>query len=191
MQFDRLKRRELIALSASVAVALPFAALSIEAKALNIVAIGASNTAGWGVGSQNAFPAILQALLRKKGINANVTNAGIPGDVTAGMLNRLGATVPAGTDIVILQPGTNDLRFFGTQERRAANVESIVNRLHVRGIRVIVYDPEKMPADFYQWDGIHFTAAAHAKIAAILAAEITAARTAQPGGPTGPGRRSN
>jgi acyl-CoA thioesterase I len=189
MQFDRLKRRELIALLASVAVALPFAALSIEAKALNIVAIGASNTAGWGVGSQNAFPAILQALLRKKGINANVTNAGIPGDVTAGMLNRLGATVPAGTDIVILQPGSNDLRFFGTQERRAANVESIVNRLHVRGIRVIVYDPEKMPADFYQWDGIHFTAAAHAKIAAILAAQITAAQTAQPGGPTGP--RSN
>ncbi len=191
MHFDRLKRRELIALLASVAVALPFSALSIEAKVLNIVAIGASNTAGWGVGSQNAFPAILQALLRKKGINANVINAGIPGDVTAGMLNRLDETVPAHTDIVILQPGSNDLRFFGTQERRTANIESIVNRLHVQGIRVIVYDPEKMPADFYQWDGIHFTAAAHANIAAVLAAQITAAQSARPSGPTGPSRRSN
>ncbi len=191
MHFDRLKRRELIALLASVAVALPFSALSIEAKVLNIVAIGASNTAGWGVGSQNAFPAILQARLRKKGINANVINAGIPGDVTAGMLNRLDETVPAHTDIVILQPGSNDLRFFGTQERRTANIESIVNRLHVQGIRVIVYDPEKMPADFYQWDGIHFTAAAHANIAAVLAAQITAAQSARPSGPTGPSRRSN
>jgi hypothetical protein len=32
-----------------------------------------------------------------------------------------------------------------------------------------------VPRDFYQWDGIHFNAAAHAKIAATLAAQITAA----------------
>ena len=36
----------------------------------------------------NAYPALLQALLRKKGINANVTNAGVNGDVTSGMLRR-------------------------------------------------------------------------------------------------------
>jgi acyl-CoA thioesterase I len=191
MQFDRLKRRELIALLAAVAVALPFAASSIEAKMLNIVAIGASNTAGWGVGSQNAFPAILQALLRKKGINANVTNAGIAGDVTAGMLNRLHASVPAGTDIVILQPGSNDLRFFGTKERRAANIEAIVGQLHSRGIRVIVYDPAETPADLYQWDGIHFTAAAHARIAATLAAQIAAGQSARPSRPTGHGAAAN
>jgi acyl-CoA thioesterase I len=152
----------------------------VEAKPLNIVAIGASNTSGWGVGSQNAFPAILQALLRKKGLNAKVTNAGIFGDVTAGMLNRLDATVPNGTNIVILQPGSNDLRFFGSKEQRAANIAAIVKRLHARGIRVIVYDPKKLPADFYQWDGIHFNAAAHAKIAATLAAEVLAVQSAKP-----------
>jgi acyl-CoA thioesterase I len=191
MLFDQLKRREFLAFLGAGAVAMPLAASSIEAKMLNIVAIGASNTAGWGVGAEHAFPAILQALLRKKGINAKVTNAGIPGDVTAGMLNRLGATVPAGTDIVILQPGSNDLRFLGTKERRAANIEAIVERLHSRNIRVIVYDPEKMPADFYQWDGIHFTAAAHAKIAATLAARIAAAQPSRAGRPAtaqGPNR---
>lgn len=191
MQFNRLKRNGLIALLAGVAIALTFAALSVEARALNIVAIGASNTAGWGVGSQNAFPAVLQALLRKKGINATVTNAGIPGDVTAGMLDRLGATVPAGTDIVILQPGSNDLRFFGTNERRAANIEAIVERLHGRGVRVIVYDPGEMPADAYQWDGIHFTTTTHARIAATLAAQITATQRTQPGRPTRHGAPAN
>jgi acyl-CoA thioesterase I len=191
MQFARLKRHGLIALLAGVAVALPFSAFSIEASALNIVAIGASNTAGWGVGSQNAFPAILQALLRRKGINANVINAGIPGDVTAGMLNRLGETVPAGTDIVILQPGSNDLRFFGTKEQRAANIEAIVGRLHDRGIRVIIYDPGDMPADSYQWDGIHFTTATHARIAATLAAQIAATQSAHPSHPTGHAAPSN
>ncbi len=153
-------------------IALTVAAAN--AAALNIVAIGASNTSGWGVGAQNAYPAVLQTLLRKKGINANVTNAGVLGDVTAGMRNRLDSVVPKGTDIVILQPGANDLRFFGTKEARAANIAAMAQRLRARGIRVIVYDPDKIPSDFYQWDHIHFNAAAHAKIAAILAAQIEA-----------------
>jgi len=164
-----------LALAAALVAATPLAAL-----ALNIVAIGASNTTGFGVGAQNAYPAQLQALLRKKGINATVTNAGVNGDVTAGMLNRLAAAVPKGTDIVILQPGANDLRFFGSKTARAANIAVMAQHLRARGIRVIVYDPDKIPADFYQWDGIHFNAAAHAKIAAILAAQIAAPAKPQP-----------
>jgi acyl-CoA thioesterase-1 len=147
---------------------------AVQAQALNIVAIGASNTSGLGVGAQNAYPALLEGLLRKKGIDAHVTNAGQNGDVTAGMRNRLDAAVPKGTDIVILQPGGNDLRFFGSREARTANIEAMKRRLHARGIRVLVYDPDPVPRDFYQWDGIHFNAAAHAKIAATLAAQITA-----------------
>ena len=161
-----------LALAAVLAVPAP-----LQAATLNIVAIGASNTTGFGVGAQDAYPAQLQALLRKKGVNANVTNAGVNGDVTAGMRGRLDAAVPKGTDIVILQPGANDLRFFGTKQARAANVAAMVAHLHARGIRVIVYDPANIPPDFYQWDHIHFNAAAHAKIAATLAAQIAAPPT--------------
>jgi acyl-CoA thioesterase I len=159
----------------AVAVALVLGLASpVAAAAINIVAIGASNTTGFGVGSDHAYPALLQQLLRKKGINANVTNAGVNGDVTTGMLSRLDAAVPKGTDLVILQPGGNDLRFFGTKERRTANIAAMVARLRARHIRVIVYDPDPVPPDFYQWDHIHFNAAAHAKIAATLAAQISA-----------------
>lgn len=157
--------------AALVAIVLA-AAAPLQAASLNIVAIGASNTTGFGVGEANAYPAVLQALLRKRGINANVSNAGVNGDVTAGMLRRIDSAVPNGTDIVILQPGGNDLRFFGSKQARAANIAAMVKRLHARGIRVIVYDPDPVPPDFYQWDHIHFNAAAHAKIAAILAAQI-------------------
>jgi acyl-CoA thioesterase-1 len=163
-----------VALLAALTAASP-----VLAATLNIVAIGASNTSGWGVGAASAYPAQLQALLHNKGIDAKVTNAGVPGDVTNGMLSRLDEAVPNGTDIVILQPGANDLRFFGSKERRAANIAAMAKRLRGRGIRVIVYDPEKIPPDFYQWDGIHFNAAAHAKIAATLAAQIAA--PAKPG----------
>jgi lysophospholipase L1-like esterase len=62
----------------------------------------------------------------------------------------------------------------------------MVKRLRARGIRVIVYDPENIPSDFYQWDGIHFNAAAHARIAATLAAQIAAAAKTQPTAETKP-----
>ena len=158
-----------------IAGILAFAASTLQARPLNIVAIGASNTSGFGVGEQSAYPAVLERLLRQRGIEAHVTNAGVNGDVTSGMRNRLDAAVPRGTDIVVLQPGGNDLRFFGNKQERTANIAAIVHRLQARGIRVIVYDPDPVPRDFYQWDGIHFNAAAHAKIAATLAAQIAAA----------------
>jgi acyl-CoA thioesterase-1 len=112
------------------------------------------------------------------------------------MLRRIDAAVPNGTDIVILQPGANDLRFFGTREARSANIAAMEKRLKARGIRVIVYDPPQIPDDFYQWDHIHFNAGAHAKIAAILAAQISAparppapsATVAQPATPANTGR---
>ncbi len=159
----------------TIAGILALAASPLQARPLNIVAIGASNTSGFGVGEQNAYPAVLERLLRQRGIEAHVSNAGVNGDVTSGMRNRLDAAVPKGTDIVVLQPGGNDLRFFGNKQERTANIAAMVHRLQARGVRVIVYDPDPVPRDFYQWDGIHFNAAAHAKIAATLAAQIAAA----------------
>jgi acyl-CoA thioesterase-1 len=167
-----------------LATVLALAAGPLQARPIHIVAIGASNTTGFGVGEQNAYPAVLERLLRHKGIDAQVTNAGVNGDVTTGMRNRLDAAVPKGTDIVILQPGGNDLRFFGSKQVRSANIAAMVQRLHARGIRVIVYDPDPVPRDFYQWDGIHFNAAAHAKIAATLAAQIATTTKAAPAGET-------
>jgi len=154
------------------------------AATLHIVAIGASNTTGFGVGSDHAYPALLQEMLRKRGLNAIVTNAGVNGDVTSGMLSRLDAAVPNGTDLVILQPGGNDLRFFGTKAARTANINAMEAKLRARHIRFILYDPDPVPPDFYQWDHIHFNAAAHAKIAATLAAQILAQeKTAAPASP--------
>ena len=124
-----MRPRELITLL-SGAVLLAFSALvcgSITGNAapLRIVAIGASNTHGWYVGNQGAYPAQLQAMLRAKGIDAQVTNAGVPFDTTAMMLRRVDKDVPNGTAIVILQPGGNDLRFLGTKQQREATTNAI------------------------------------------------------------------
>ena len=50
-----------------------------------IVALGASSTAGYGVGASAAYPAQLEAILRARGRPMSVTNAGVSGDTTGGM----------------------------------------------------------------------------------------------------------
>ena len=139
---------------------------------VNIVAIGASNTWGWGLTGRSAYPEQLEDMLRAAGYDARVVNAGVVLDTTAGMLQRVDAAVPDGTHVVILQPGGNDQRFFRSNEQRAANIDAMVQRISARKILVIVYDPV-FPPDYYQWDRIHLTAEAHAKIAAELLPQVT------------------
>lgn len=146
---------------------------SASAAPLRIVAIGASNTQGWYVGKQGAYPAKLQALLKSKGIDAEVVNAGIPFETTAGMLKRIDSDVPNGTDIVILQPGGNDRRFLVSNEQRAANITAMETRIRSRAIKVIVYD-EVIPSRYYAFDFIHLTEAGHAMIAASLMPQVLA-----------------
>jgi acyl-CoA thioesterase I len=154
-----------------VALTIVMACADAHAATINIVAIGASNTLGWGVPPRKAFPEQLQALLQAKGYNVHVTNAGVIARTTAGMLRQLDWAVPEGTQIVVLQPGSNDLRFFGTKEQRAKNIAAIEARLNARNIKVILFD-ESLPAQYYQFDSIHFTAEGHGMIAARLLPEV-------------------
>src|SRR5207253_6173329 len=59
-----------------------------------IVALGASNVAGRGVDSSQAFPAQLERMLAAKGYNVHIVNAGINGNTNADMLARLDQAVP-------------------------------------------------------------------------------------------------
>src|SRR5437764_11718940 len=87
------------------------------------------------------------------------------------MLRCIDNDVPDGTDIVILEPGGNDRRFFGTKEQRAANIAEMERRLQARSISVIVYD-EEMPLRYRAFDLMHFTHQGHAIIAAALVPRV-------------------
>jgi acyl-CoA thioesterase I len=154
--------RLLLALSL-VFAALVLPAAQAEAQQVGIVALGASNTYGKGVARGSDYPSQLQAMLRAKGLDARVANAGINGDTTAGMLARLGSAVPAGTQVVILQ--------------RGGNISTIVSTLKARGIKVIVLDRifAGMSPQHIQSDGQHLTAEGHRIIAARLLPQVAAA----------------
>ncbi|MEA2881023.1 MAG: acyl-CoA thioesterase [Bradyrhizobium sp.] len=140
-----------------------------------IVVLGASSTAGYGVGAAAAFPAQLQAMLRARGRPMSVTAAGVSGDTTAGMLARLSSAVPAGTKIVVLQIAGNDGLRRMSASAAAANRAEIRRRLHARGIRTVEADGYVMAAlrsGLRQPDGIHMTAEGHRRVAEQLAASI-------------------
>jgi acyl-CoA thioesterase I len=145
--------------------------------AVRIVALGASNTDGWGVDRAEAYPAQLQTMLRARGIDATVRNAGMPGDTTGGMLARLGSWLADDVRLVILQPGTNDERM-GLMAERASNIAKIRAELDARNVKLIVVENsvlDALPRTELRGDNIHFTPAGYAMLAERLLPEVLAA----------------
>jgi acyl-CoA thioesterase I len=147
-----------------------FLLLVASANAATVVALGASNTYGKGVERNQAYPAQLETILRARGYGVTVVNAGINGDTTEGMLNRLDSAVPNGTRTVILQPGGNDLR-----KGRADRTAEIQSRLRARGIRVIMLGNNMLHSLPHQVDGIHLTPDGYRMLAQSLASQVAGA----------------
>ena len=145
------------------------------ASQAQVVALGASVVQGQGVNSGEAFPEQLQAMLRAKGSSLTVSNAGISGDTTSGVLGRLDSAVPQGTRIVILLIGGNDVRKGGTVADAKAGVAEIVSKLQARHIRVINAMPYYVAArgkGMVVVDGIHLNAAGQKYMASALLPQI-------------------
>jgi acyl-CoA thioesterase-1 len=150
-------------------VALAVAAFAfVPAASAQVVALGASNTQGHGVGAAAAFPAQLQGLLKAQGVNVTVANAGVFGDTTAGMLARLGSAVPNGAKVVVVQYGGNDARKGISSAQKQANINEIESRLRARGIKIVDADAPTsaaLRAGLKQADNIHLTAEGHRQVA--------------------------
>ena len=106
-----------------------------------IVALGDSLFAGYGLEPGQSYPARLEAALRARGINARIMNAGVSGDTTAGGLQRLGFTLnslPQAPALVIISLGGNDmLRGLPPQQTRA-NLDAILAELGKRKIKAVL-----------------------------------------------------
>jgi acyl-CoA thioesterase I len=109
-----------------------------QSRPLKVVALGDSLTAGYGLPANAAFPVVLQAALKTRGIVVEMINAGVSGDIAQGGLDRLDWSVPAGTDAVIVELGANDsLRGLDPAQTKQA-LEGIVVRLKARGVAVML-----------------------------------------------------
>jgi acyl-CoA thioesterase-1 len=159
-----------------VQIAIVGFCVSTAAASAQVVALGASNTAGYGLSSPQSWPAQLQAMLQAKGSTTKIINAGISGDTSAGILSRIGSDVPEGTRIVILSVFSyNDNRKGITPAEHQANIAGIERQLRSRGIRIINANgliQSALKAGMVQGDGIHLTADGCRRVAMGLTGSI-------------------
>jgi acyl-CoA thioesterase I len=105
---------------------------------VKMVVLGDSLSAGLGLSASAAFPERLQKALKAKGIDVDMTNAGVSGDTSSGGRDRLDWSVPEGTAAVILELGANDaLRGLDPKVTREA-LSDILTRLKARKIAVLL-----------------------------------------------------
>jgi len=114
------------------------AMIAHAAPQIRLVALGDSLTAGYGLAANEAFPVILQELLREKGYPVTITNAGVSGDTTAGGVSRVIPALADAPDGMILELGANDgLRGFEPAFIKA-NLETILDAAAKQDVPVLL-----------------------------------------------------
>lgn len=125
--------------------AIPAAAQPIPAAAPNdgplILAFGDSLTAGYGLGRGQGFAPQLQDTLRRHGIKAQVHDAGVSGDTSAGGRARLGWTLQRlgrKPTLAIVELGANDMIRGIDPDVTRQNLDAILAELDRQKIPVLV-----------------------------------------------------
>ena len=138
--------RRLRAAAIAIALLLPAVpALAAPASARVVVALGDSLTSGFGVAPDEAWPALIEARLKREGYPYRVVNAGVSGDTTAGGLRRVDWVLRNRPEVAVVALGANDgLRGLGT-DAMEANLLAIVERLQTGGARVLLAGMEVPP----------------------------------------------
>ena len=126
------------ALAALCALCACGSAVAAAAEAPRIAILGDSIAAGYGLAAEDAFPARLEAALRALGVAAEVSNAGVSGDTTAGGLARVDWLLADSPGAVVVALGGNDALRGLAPEAVEANLAAIVEKLRAGGARVML-----------------------------------------------------
>jgi acyl-CoA thioesterase-1 len=95
----------------------------------NILVLGDSISAGYGLDPDEAYPALLQKKIDAAGLPYHIVNAGVSGDTTAGGLRRISWLLRQPVDILLLELGGNDgLRGISPDET-ARNIDGILQKV--------------------------------------------------------------
>lgn len=137
-------RREYGALRCFVYLALLLACgwtAPAVARDVHILAFGDSLTAGYGLPHGQGFAPQLEHVLRRNGVRAFVTDAGVSGDTAAAGRARLGWTLDGlktKPDLAIVALGGNDMLRGLEPKQTRADMDAIVAELRRQGIKVLI-----------------------------------------------------
>ncbi|MFZ5969954.1 MAG: arylesterase [Bacteroidota bacterium] len=94
-----------------------------------ILFFGDSLTAGYGLSVEEAFPALVEKQLIKKGLAVKVVNAGLSGETSAGGLNRIDWILRQPIDVFVLELGANDGLRGLPLDQTISNLQGIINKV--------------------------------------------------------------
>ena len=126
---------------------------SAKAQSYNIqiLALGDSLIAGYGLSKSDAFPSRLSAALREKGIQTEIVNAGVSGDTTSSALQRLDWLLDRPFKLAIIELGANDALRAVPPAITRRNLQFIITKLKATGARVLLAGmkaPRNLGPDF-------------------------------------------
>jgi acyl-CoA thioesterase-1 len=123
--------------------AAPVAAAAAPA----IVFLGTSLTAGYGIGEDLAYPALIQQKLDSAGLRYRVVNAGVSGETSAGGLRRLEWLLKEPVAVLVLELGANDGLRGQDADSMESNLRTIIARTRAAhpGARIVVAGMQAPP----------------------------------------------
>lgn len=97
-----------------------------------ILFYGDSLTAGYGLSTEEAFPALVGKKLNQSGKACKVVNAGLSGETSAGGLSRIDWVIRQPIDLLILELGANDgLRGLPVEQTKK-NLQAIIDKVKAK-----------------------------------------------------------
>ncbi|MFZ3233179.1 MAG: arylesterase [Patescibacteria group bacterium] len=125
-----------------------------------VLVMGDSLTAGYELPPESSYPAQLEKLLKADGYDYRVTNAGVSGDTSAGLLERsdwlLSDPLPS---LVVVCIGSNDGLQGLSPEQMDKNVRAIVDKIQSKGVPVALVGvkiPRNLGADYLEkFEAVH------------------------------------
>ena len=127
-----------VALLMAVLMAVLAGGPAAAAEPPKIVVLGDSLVHGYGLLPEDGFVAQLQGWLDAQGIAAQLVNAGVSGDTTAGGLSRLGWVLGEDVDGLIVALGGNDALRGIDPDLSRANLDAILTEATGRGLPVLL-----------------------------------------------------
>lgn len=103
-----------------------------RAAPLRVVFMGTSLTAGYGLETSEAYPALLQRKADSAGLAVQVVNAGVSGETSAGALRRADWVLREPADVFVLETGANDGLRGQSPEQLEANLRAIIDTAKAR-----------------------------------------------------------
>jgi acyl-CoA thioesterase-1 len=102
------------------------------------VAFGDSLTAGLGLSANEAYPALLQELLKRNGYEYEVVNSGVSGDTSAGGVRRIDWALDGDVRFLILELGANDFLRGQPVSETKRNLGEIIDRAKMKNVKVLL-----------------------------------------------------